>query len=155
MATFIGDYTCKVDIKGRIMLPVGFKKQMPSASQDKFVVKKDIFEKCLVLFPLDEWERQISIIRGHTNMYNKEHSRFLREFFKNTAEISLDASNRMLLPANLLILAGIESDVVLAGQDGKIEIWAKDLYQSAGASEEEFVALAEKILGNISEQTDK
>lgn len=148
MATFIGDYTCKVDSKGRIMLPAAFKRQMPSALQDRFVVKKDIFEKCLVLYPMDEWERQVSLIRARTNPYNKEHSRFLREFFKNTAELVLDATNRLLIPAHLLELSEIVQDVVMAGQDGKIEIWSKDLYQNLGLGEDEFATLAEKILGN-------
>ena len=98
MTTFIGDYPCKADSKGRIMLPSALKKQMAGAVQDRFVVKKDIFEKCLVLFPFDEWERQIKILRSKINPYNREHNKFLREFYKGTAEITLDGNNRMLIP---------------------------------------------------------
>ena len=78
MITFIGEYTCKVDAKGRIMLPSAFKKQMSGSNQEKFVIKKDIFENCLVLFPIDEWERQNRIIRKKINPYKKEHNLFLR-----------------------------------------------------------------------------
>ena len=52
MITFIGEYTCKVDAKGRIMLPSAFKKQLPAAAQEKFVVKRDVFENCLVMYPI-------------------------------------------------------------------------------------------------------
>ena len=157
MTIFIGDYTCKIDAKGRVMLPSAFKKQMPTAAQDKFVVKKDIYEKCLVLYPMDEWERQNELIRKSINPYNREHSRFLREFYKDTAEIELDSNNRFVIPARLLTLVDIdkEKDVVLAGQLGKIEIWAKDLYDTSGDGMGDFGTLAEKILGgNINKPSE-
>lgn len=148
MATFIGDYNCRVDAKGRVILPVAFKKQMPAAALEKFVVKKDIFEKCLVLYPMDEWDRQNSIIRSRINPYNKEHSRFLRGFYKGTAEVVLDASNRILVPRRLLDLVGIDKEAVLAGQDGKIEIWSSDLYVGQEGEAGDFALLAEKIMGH-------
>ena len=67
MITFIGEYTCKVDAKGRIMLPSAFKKQLPATALEKFVAKRDVFEKCLVMYPIEEWERQNRIIRKNTN----------------------------------------------------------------------------------------
>ncbi len=87
MATFIGDYPCKVDAKGRIILPAAFKKQMPPAAQDHFVVRKDIFENCLVLYSIDDWNRQLEKIRKKMNPYNREHNMFLRNFFKGTADL--------------------------------------------------------------------
>jgi len=148
MTTFIGDYPCKADAKGRIMLPSALKKQMDGAVKDRFVVKKDIFEKCLVLYPFEEWERQIKILRGKINPYNREHNKFLKEFYKGTAEIILDATNRMLIPKRLLEWAGIlTGDVVLAGQDGRILIIDKKNYESQGMKEDDFATLAEKLFG--------
>lgn len=149
MATFIGDYDCKVDVKGRVMLPSAFKKQLSASAANIFIVKKDIYEPCLVLYPLDEWERQNEIIRSNINPYNREHNQFVRNFFKGTAEVELDATNRFLIPKRLLDEAGIDKDVVLAGQDAKIEIWAKESYEKLG-SEADFASLAEKIMGSIS-----
>ena len=147
MSTFIGDYPCKADAKGRIMLPSAFKKQMSSAAQDKFVVKKDIFEKCLVLYPMDEWERQVKLLRSKINPYNREHNMFMRNFFKGTAELSLDNSNRLLIPKRLMDMIGAERDVVLAGQDGRIEIWAASVYEKIDMPAEDFANLAEKLMG--------
>lgn len=155
MATFIGDYTCKADSKGRITLPSAFMKQMKEASGHRFVVKKDIFEKCLVLYPIDEWERQNQLIRSKINPYNKEHNKFLRNFYRGTAEIVLDGNNRLLIPKRLLELVEIDKEVVLAGQDGKIEVWAKSLYEQVEEPEEEFAQLAEKIMGKtINDQNE-
>lgn len=147
MATFIGEYNCKVDPKGRVLFPSAFKKQMPASSEDKFVVKKEIFESCLVLYTSAEWERQSEIIRSKINPYNKEHNKFLREYFRGAAEVVLDSNNRLLIPKRLLELAKIDKELVLAGQDGKIEIWAKDQYESISIEGSDFADLAEKILG--------
>jgi MraZ protein len=148
MATFIGDYTCKIDAKGRIILPMAFKKQLPASAQDHFVVRRDIFERCLVLYSIDDWNRQLDRIRGSINPYNREHNLFLRNFFKGTAELTLDSNNRLLIPRRLMDLAGINRDVVLAGQDGRIEIWAADLYEKIDMPTDDFANLAEKLMGN-------
>jgi len=152
MATFIGDYTCKVDVKGRIILPMAFKKQMPADAQDHFVVRKDIFENCLVLYSIEDWNRQLERIRK-MNPYNREHNMFLRNFFKGTAELALDNSNRLLIPKRLMEQIGAERDVVLAGQDGRIEIWAADIYDTIDMAPEDFANLAEKLMGgNLTDQ---
>ena len=149
MITFIGDYTCKLDDKGRVLLPAVFIKQMASSVQERFVLKKDIFEPCLVLFPMNEWERQNEILRQNTNPYNREHNKFLRGLFKGTAEITLDSSNRLLIPKRLLDEIGAGRDIVLAGQLGKIEIWPADAYNTVEGGDDNFAQLAEKIMGNI------
>jgi MraZ protein len=155
MATFIGDYTCKVDVKGRIILPMAFKKQMPADARDHFVVRKDIFENCLVLYSIEDWNIQLEKIRKRINPYNHEHNKFLRNFFKGTAELSLDANNRLLLPKKLLDLIGATRDVVLAGQDGRIEIWSSDVYEKLDMSPEDFANLAEKLMGGNLNETEK
>lgn len=155
MATFIGDYTCKVDAKGRIILPMAFKKQVPADAQDHFVVRKDIFENCLVLYSIEDWNRQLEKIRKRINPYNREHNMFLRNFFKGTAELTLDSNNRMLIPKRLLDLISAERDVVLAGQDGRIEIWAADIYEKIDMPADDFADLAEKLMGGANIESEK
>jgi len=154
MATFIGDYTCKVDVKGRIILPAAFKKQMPADAQDHFVVRKDIFEKCLVLFAIEDWNRQLVKIRKKLNPFNREQNMFLRNFFKGTAELSLDNNNRILVPKKLMDLIGADRDVVLAGQDGRIEIWVADIYDKIDMPAEDLANLAEKYLGGSNNELE-
>lgn len=162
MITFIGDYTCRLDNKGRVLLPAAFIKQMaqmPVAGkvgvQDRFVIKKDIFETCLLLYPMDEWQRQNEILRNNTNPFNREHNKFLRGFFKGIAELSLDANNRLLIPKRLLDEINADREIVMAGQFGKIEIWSKTMYDSVESGDERFATLAEKIMGNLLNDTDK
>jgi MraZ protein len=87
MITYIGDYTVKLDSKGRLSFPAAFKKQMKDASSEGFVLKRDVFEKCLILYPMEEWERQNAMISEKTNPYNKEHAKFLRMFYASTQKI--------------------------------------------------------------------
>lgn len=147
MATFIGDYTCKADVKGRIILPSAFKKQLPAEAQDRFVVRKDVFENCLVLYSIEDWNIQLEGIRKRINPYNREHNAFLRNFFRGTAELSLDNNNRLLIPKRFMDMIGADRDVVLAGQDGRIEIWAAENYEKIGMPADDFADLAEKLLG--------
>jgi MraZ protein len=155
MTTFIGEYTCKLDAKGRVILPAAFKKQMPGDSQDRFVVKKDIFENCLILFPINEWERQSRIIRKKINPYKKEHSTFLRQFFKGIAELILDSNNRLLIPKRLLDEIMADKDIIMAGQFGKIEIWAKENYDKIELGTQEFASMAEKIMEGLVDETEE
>ncbi len=155
MATFIGDYRCKVDVKGRIVLPATFKKQMPAESYDHFVARKDIFENCLVLYSLEDWNRQLDVIRKRMNPYNREHNTFLRNFFKGTAELILDSNNRLLIPKRFLDMIGAGRDVVLAGQDGRIEIWSASVYDNIDMAADDFANLAEKLMGGIINEAEQ
>lgn len=158
MLTFTGDYSCRLDDKGRVLLPAAFIKQMAGgmaseeADRQEFVLKKDIFEACLVLYPMAEWDRQTQILRQNTNPYNREHNQFLRGFFKGTADVMLDASNRLLIPKRLLEEIGADREIVMAGHLGRIEIWAKGSYDRIESGGEKVALLAEKIMGNLNNE---
>lgn len=155
MVSFIGEHTCKLDAKGRVMLPAAFKKKMSGNSQERFVIKKDIFEDCLVLYPIAEWERQNQIIRKKINPYKKEHNMFLRRFYKGMAEVILDSNNRLLIPKRLLDEAEVKKEVVMAGQTGKIEIWAVDKYDDIRIGDQEFASMAESIMEGLIDESDE
>lgn len=147
MANFIGDYICKVDAKGRILFPAALKKQLVD-NVGHFVVKKDIYENCLVIFTAEEWNRQKTEIQEQLNPFNKDHNQFLRKFFRGAAEIVLDGNGRLLLPKRLLEAVKVEKEIMLSGQDAKIELWAKEVYDTLDEDDIDFAALAEKIMRN-------
>jgi MraZ protein len=147
MVTFIGEYSGKVDAKGRIILPAAFKRQLSAGTQDRFVLKRDIFVKCLILYPIEEWELQVKLIRSKTNPYSQEHNMLLRKFFQGTAEIILDSNNRILIPKRLAEFAEIGREIILAGLPGKIELWAIDKYEEASRIDDDFAEKFERILG--------
>jgi MraZ protein len=146
---FIGEHISKLDNKGRVIFPAPLKRQLSVEQQQmSFVLKRDIYEKCLLLYPIKEWEQQISQLKKKLNPFNKKHAAFSREFYRGTIDVSLDNNNRLLLPKRLLDYMGADKEIVFAGQEGKIEIWAKEAYDDIQPSNETFALLVEEILGN-------
>ena len=148
MNNFIGHIQARIDTKGRLLLPAVFKKNLSASAADSFIIKKDIFEQCLVLYPSDVWQEMIDLLHQRLSPYNRTHNMFLRKFFSDTAQINLDSSNRLLIPKRLLTLVGIEHDVVLLGVGNKIELWALETLEQSVSSDEEYIKIAEKIFNN-------
>jgi MraZ protein len=145
---FVGEYIGKLDNKGRIIFPAPLKRQIPEDQQaNAFVLKRDIYENCLVLYPMSEWNYQTEILKKKLNPFNKKHAEFLREYYRGTAEIYLDGSNRLLIPRRLLDCIDSSKELVFAGQEGKIEIWSKEVYESKQSDNNSFANLANEILG--------
>jgi MraZ protein len=146
MFTFIGDFECRTDAKGRIVFPSTFKRVL-GEDDLRLVVRKDLFEPCLHIYPYSVWEEKLADIRKRINSYNREHSKFLRHFFRGSAEVSLDGNGRFLIPKRLAEQIGMGRDVVLLGVDQYIEVWDKELYDKGALPVENLGDLAEKILG--------
>ncbi|MBQ5936134.1 MAG: protein mraZ [Bacteroidales bacterium] len=148
MAKFIGCYKAKVDDKGRLIFPAAFKSSMGEGANLRFVVKKSLFAECLEMYAYDEWERDSEAVRSRLNFFKPEHAAFWREYMRGTADVEPDGKlGRMTIPKALLEKAGIGKDVVFAGNNHLIEIWDKEKYEAREMKSEDFVALAEKILG--------
>ncbi|NPA45176.1 MAG: division/cell wall cluster transcriptional repressor MraZ [Chlorobi bacterium] len=147
MTNFLGEYSGKIDAKGRVNFPTAFIKQMPEDALRKFVIKKDIYSKCLIIYTMEEWERQVELIKKNTNPYNRKHAEFLRQFFKGVAELKLDGNNRILIPSRLLESVEITKEVTFLGQIQKIELWAKDEYEKNEMEADDFANLTEEIIG--------
>jgi MraZ protein len=153
MSHFLGEFECKLDAKGRLMLPAGLRKQMPEAEREGLVVNRG-FEKHLVIYTRKEWDRIVEDL-SKLNQYEKKTREFIRYFTRGATELSLDAAGRVLLPKSLMEYAGMGADVVLASQFNKIELWAKDAYDSQLDDEpENFANLAEEVMGSLGRRSD-
>ncbi|MEG0517482.1 MAG: protein mraZ [Bacteroidales bacterium] len=148
MAKFIGEYCVKIDDKGRLIFPSAFKSVFAHQEQLSFVVKKNLFENCLDMYTYQEWEKESEKVKERLNFFNKEHTRFWREYMRDRAMVEPDEKlGRISIPKKLLAAIGAEKEIVFAGNDHKIEIWAKEAYDDKRMEQQDFVSLAEKILG--------
>lgn len=147
MIEFIGEYNVKVDDKGRIVFPAAFKNIMPADNQVKFIVRKDNFANCLEMFTISEWQRQSEEVRSKLNpAFNENHAKFWRAYMHNCAVVEPDAKlGRISIPKKLLELIGVNKEVVFSGNDYKIEIWAKENFESGIISNEEFITIAGEL----------
>ena len=146
MLSFSGDYTCKLDSKGRGVVPAVFRKEMQAAGEVSFVMRRNIFDECIDVYPKDEWLKLIAGLREKLSQFNREQVRFFREFFRGAQEVELDGNGRVLIPRRMLDSIGIEGDeIVMVGQDSKIEIWGKIKYEESTMNTDEFVLLTSQI----------
>ena len=146
MIQLLGEFDCKLDTKGRLMVPSNLKKQLPDLEKEGLVVNRG-FEKHLVVYPKKVWEGIVAEL-SKLNPYEKKTREFIRFFTRGATELNVDATGRILLPKALLEFAGIQSEVILACQFDKIEVWDKAAYDSLLDNEpENFANLAEEVMG--------
>lgn len=151
MQHFIGTYECKADAKGRIMIPVVLKKQLTVAMADGFVLKRAVFNNCLELYPMKEWESLMAKI-NKLNRFNKKNIDFIRRFTAGVKIVEVDTSGRLLIPKDLLAHAGIQKEVVVSSAVNILEVWDKGQYETAiDAATLDFGALAEEVMGDQDE----
>lgn len=148
MISFIGTYDCKADVKGRIMIPVTLKNQMAPVLNKGFVIKRSVFQPCLELYPMDEWNLLMEKM-NKKNRFKKKNNDFIRRFSAGVKPIEIDGTGRLLIPKNLVSIAGISKEVVLSSAINIIEIWDKDCYEKViDETAENFAELAEEVMGD-------
>ena len=147
MIQFLGEYSCKIDAKGRLRLPSPLVKQLGDLVEEGFVLNRG-FEKCLVLYPRQAWNATTKDIQN-LNQYVKKNRDFIRYFFRGATEMSLDSNSRLLFPKTLLDYATVNRELVLLAYFDKIEIWSKESYEALLNEEPtDFDQLAEEVMGN-------
>lgn len=150
MTNIIGTYECKIDAKGRLMVPAPLKKQLP-APMDGFVLKRSIFDQCVELWPKAEWDLMMLKI-NKLNRFVKKNNDFIRKFMAGVKMVEIDDAGRLLMTKDLIEYAGISKDLVLTSKVNIIEIWDKDLYEkSISGDDMDFADLAEEVMGNLND----
>lgn len=125
MSSFSGKYYYTVDPKGRIIIPAPFREIINSNYSTKMYVTNAPFERCLCIYPLEEWNKLQEQVRAKPR--SDEAIRFfMRRVIASAVEVEIDKQGRILIPAALREDANINGDVVIAGQVEKIELWDRD-----------------------------
>lgn len=143
----IGTYECKVDAKGRLMLPAAIKKQLTPLLQNGFVLKRAVFQPCLELYPMTEWNALMEKV-NKLNRFKKKNNDFIRRFTAGVKVVEVDAAGRLLVPKDLMSFADISKDIVVSSAINIVEIWDKDKYEHAiDDATGDFADLAEEVMG--------
>ena len=148
MNYLIGTYECKIDVKGRLLIPSAFKKQLAPVILKGFVLKRAVFQNCLELYPLEEWEDLIKKVNS-LNRFKKKNNDFIRRFTAGVKFIELDNNGRLLIPKDLVEFSNINREVTLSSSVNIIEIWDKVSYEKVIVdSRDAFAKLAEEVMGD-------
>ena len=148
MNAIIGTYECKVDSKGRLLVPAPLKKQLLPDISAGFILKRSVFQPCLELYPMSEWNLMMLKI-NKLNKFIKKNNDFIRRFTAGVKVVEIDTLGRLLIPKDLTIFAQISKDVVFSSAVNIIEIWDKHAYEKAiDDAVLDFAELAEEVMGN-------
>ena len=146
VVTFIGEYTSKIDDKGRMVFPAPLKGVLPPGSDMRFVIKKDLFEPCLQMYTMEEWEHTSAEVKSKLNFFNRQHAIFWREYMRDRDVVEPDVKlGRITVSRKLLDAIGVTKEVVFSGNDFKIEIWAKEEFEKRRIPNDEYIAIAESL----------
>ncbi len=147
MSSLIGTYDCKVDAKGRLMVPAGMKKQLAAVLQGGFVLRRSVFQSCLELYPMKEWDAVMQKV-NKLNKFKKKNNDFIRRFNAGARRVEIDGNGRLLIPKDLTVIAGITKNIVFSSAGNIVEIWDKDKYEQViDDAAIDFAELAEEVMG--------
>ncbi|WP_300699221.1 division/cell wall cluster transcriptional repressor MraZ [Bacteroides sp.] len=155
MIQFLGNIEAKTDAKGRVFIPASFRKQLQAASEERLVLRKDVFQDCLVLYPESIWFKTQNQLRQRLSKWSAKQQSVFRQFVSDAEIMIPDGNGRILLPKRYLQMAGIQSDVRFIGMDNTIEIWAKERAEQPFMSSEEFSDALQDILGDELEEVEE
>ena len=151
MLNLIGTYECKADAKGRVMVPAPLKKQLTPVMTDGFVIKRAVFQPCLEVYPMQEWNSLMQKM-GQLNRFNRKNNDFIRRFTAGVRTVELDATGRINIPKDLASFAGITKEIVISSAINIVEIWNKDKYEQAiNDAANDFADLAEDVMGDAND----
>ena len=148
MEHLIGTYECKVDTKGRVMMPIALKKQLSKLINEGFVLKRSVFNHCIEMYPVSEWSKLMDKLNG-LNRFNKKNNDFIRRFTAGVKSVEMDISGRFLISKDLIKYASIDKEIVVSSSVNILEIWNKSTYEKViNEATLNFGALAEEVMGD-------
>ena len=143
---FTGNIDAKVDQKGRVFVPSSFRKIILQEKEQGLILRRDIFQRCLILYPVVVWNEQVDAITAKTNMFDRNGRNALRQFVAGAEAVSLDSGGRILIPKRYLEEAGIKNDVRFIGMDNTIEIWNRQDAEALRNQPDELADSLEKMM---------
>lgn len=151
MLNLIGTYDCKADVKGRVMVPADLKKQLAPVSASGFVIKRAVFQPCLELYPMAEWQKLMEKVSA-LNRFSRKNNDFIRRFTAGVRTVEMDSTGRLNIPQDLMSFAGIGKELVVTSSINIVEIWDKQKYEQAiDDAASDFADLAEEVMGDASD----
>ena len=143
---FLGNIEARIDAKGRAFLPSTFRKVLQASGSESLVLRKDIFQPCLVLYPESVWNEQMDALRARLNRYNAQHQRIFRQFVSEVELVTLDGNGRFLIPKRYLSMTEIQQDVKFIGMGDTMEVWSAEATSKPFVEPEEFGRQLEEIM---------
>jgi len=144
---FLGNIEAKLDAKGRAFLPSTFRKVLQAGGEERLVLRKDVFQPCLVLYPESVWNEQMDLMRARLNRWNKQQQDVFRKFVSEVEVLTLDGNGRFLIPKRYQRMADMDVDIKFTGLGDTIEIWSVRKVEEQQMTAEDFGQALEELMG--------
>lgn len=145
---FLGNIEAKLDSKGRFFMPMPFRKLLQENAEERMILKKDLYQTCLVLYPESIWNNELQELKSRLNKWDPKHQLILRQYVSDVEILSIDINGRMLIPKRYLEMASIQNDIRFIGMDDKIEVWAKNLTDQPFMHPKDFSEALKNVMNN-------
>lgn len=146
MNQFVGKIEAKLDSKNRVFVPASFRKMLLSDVPTSVILRRDMFQPCLVVYPEDVWAEEIATLKQKLNKWDKTQQQLLRQYANDSEKIELDNSGRILMPKRYLEILGSSSDLTFLGVDNIIEIWNTQTLEESLLSQDVFSQMLENVM---------
>ena len=143
---FLGNIEAKTDVKGRAFLPAVFRKVLQASGEENLVLRRDVFQKCLVLYPESVWNAKLDMLKEQLRPWKPAHQQIFRQFVSEAEVVNLDGNGRFLISKRLQKIAEIDQDIQFIGMDDTIEIWSPNNLSQTLKTDEEFGTEFEAIM---------
>ena len=143
---FLGNIVAKTDAKGRVFLPAVFRKVLQASGEENLVLRRNVFQSCLVLYPESVWNERLDMLKQQLRPWKPTHQQMFRQFVSEAEVVTLDGNGRFLISRRLQRAAGISQDIQFIGMDDTIELWSPQDLQQTLKPDEEFGMEFEKIM---------
>jgi len=143
---FLGNIEAKTDTKGRAFLPAVFRKVLQASGEENLVLRKDVFQKCLVLYPESVWNKRLDQLKQQLRPWKQAHQQMFRQFVSEAEVVTLDGNGRFLISRRLQAIAEIDQDIQFIGMDDTIELWSPVNLRQTLKTDEEFGLEFENIM---------
>ena len=149
MVSFSNIYPVTLDGKGRVVLPSPFKKEMGEALETSFVVEKDVYDKCLNIYPHSTWLIKVEQLRRALNQENRIHSQILSRYYEDIVKLTMADNGRLNIPDEMLEYAGITKEALFTGQGTRMRLWEPSRHEASRLSDVEYASLYDKTIGGM------
>ncbi|MBO6117561.1 MAG: hypothetical protein J6P44_03355 [Bacteroidales bacterium] len=145
MSLLVGVEYCKTDAQGRFKMPAAIKKQLDIASDNRFFIRKSIYNDCLEIFTYANFQQEVSFLNGNLNLYDPDSKKLYRRFIEGNM-LEMDSFDRLLIPDAMRTAAHLTKDIVIIGSGNFLEVWDNQTYKKVSEDNFDYKQVAKNLL---------
>ncbi len=148
MSLLVGVEYCKTDAQGRFKMPSAIKKQLDTTSDNRYFIRKSIYNDCLEVFTYYNFQKEVSFLNSNLNLYDPDSKKLYRRLIEGNM-LEMDSFDRLLIPDAMRTVAHIAKEIVIIGSGNFIEVWDSETYKRVNEDNFDYKQVAKNLLSNI------